>query len=440
MRRLLLAVTLALGVLGAARAQLRLPSVRLPAGLPATPLAGPLGETQSAVNNDLNPAQLRDARRALIRDLERRYPRLIDRDGNGEPIVRGELLALTPSDTALAAARAAGFSVLRAQALGGLGIRLVVLGVPGGIRTAQGLVRLRTLDRTGAYDFNHIYTQSGVAADQASRARFDGNRATAADAARSRVRVGLIDDGVDAQHPVFRDAVIHSHGCSDKQLPGVHGTAVASLMVGESARFRGAAPGAELYAANVYCGLPTGGAVDAIAAALDWLVEERVPVINVSLVGPANTMLESVVRSTIAHGYLIVAAVGNDGPSAPPLYPAAYPGVVGVTAVDARRRVLIEAERGPQVKFAAPGADMAAAQPPQAYTLVRGTSFAAPIVAGLLAARLTAPDKAAADSAFMDLARQAVDLGAPGLDPVYGYGFVGGEVRPAPALARAGAP
>jgi subtilisin family serine protease len=184
----------------------------------------------------------------------------------------------------------------------------------------------------------------------------------------------------------------------------------------------------------------TGGAVDAIAAALDWLVEERVPVINVSLVGPANTMLESVVRSTIAHGYLIVAAVGNDGPSAPPLYPAAYPGVVGVTAVDARRRVLIEAERGPQVKFAAPGADMAAAQPPQAYTLVRGTSFAAPIVAGLLAARLTAPDKAAADSAFMDLARQAVDLGAPGLDPVYGYGFVGGEVRPAPALARAGAP
>jgi subtilisin family serine protease len=209
---------------------------------------------------------------------------------------------------------------------------------------------------------------------------------------------------------------------------------VASLMIGRSSRFHGAAPGSELYAADVYCGLPTGGAVDAVAEALSWLVREHVPVINVSLVGPPNVMLENVVRLVIARGYLIVAAVGNDGPAAPPLYPASYPDVVGVTAVDARERALLEACRGRQVKFAAPGADMSAANPAQSFAAVRGTSFASPIVAGLLAEAVREPDKAAAQRAVADLAARAVDLGAPGLDPVYGFGLVGGDLHPEIAL------
>ena len=92
---------------------------------------------------------------------------------------------------------------------------------------------------------------------------------------------------------------------------------------------------------------------------------------------------------------------------------------------------------GPQVKFAAPGADLAAAALPHGYALVRGTSFAAPIVAGLLARELPAPDIAAAQAAVATLAQRALDLGSPGLDPVYGYGLVGAELRNQPALAAA---
>jgi len=157
-------------------------------------------------------------------------------------------------------------------------------------------------------------------------------------------------------------------------------------------------------------------------------------VINVSLVGPPNVLLEAVVLRVIARGSVIVAAVGNDGPAAPPLYPAAYRDVIGVTAVDAHRHVLVEAERGPQVKFAAPGADMAAACLAGKFSAVRGTSFAAPIVAGLLSLQMSTPDTAAAQRAVQALIHAAIDLGARGPDKVYGNGLVGDDVRPDLAL------
>jgi subtilisin family serine protease len=306
--------------------------------------------------------------------------------------------------------------------------------------TRRALERLRGLDPDGAYDFNHLYMDSGAVGKAAGEPPtkdapgIAGDRAEAATHSGAAVRVGLVDGGVDTAHAVFRDIVIHQHGCSGTPVPAAHGTAVASLMIGRSPQFHGAAPGSELYSADVYCGLATGGAVDAVADALAWLAHERVPVINVSLVGPPNVMLENVVRMVIARGHVIVAAVGNDGPAAPPLYPASYPDVVGVTAVDAHQRALLEACRGKQVKFSAPGADMSAANPAQSYAVVRGTSFASPIVAGLLAEALSQPDRVAAQRVVSELAAHAIDLGAPGPDPIYGFGLVGGDLRPELAL------
>jgi subtilisin family serine protease len=167
--------------------------------------------------------------------------------------------------------------------------------------------------------------------------------------------------------------------------------------------------------------------VDALAAALAWLARQRVTVINVSLVGPDNAALALIVRSMTSRGYLLVAAVGNDGPAAPALYPASYPQVVGVTAVDGRRRVLIEAARGKQVMFAARGADMSAADIGGKYSAIRGTSFAAPIVAALLAQSVTAPELNSSNAAIESLAKGAIDLGPPGRDLTYGYGLVGAD-------------
>jgi subtilisin family serine protease len=165
------------------------------------------------------------------------------------------------------------------------------------------------------------------------------------------------------------------------------------------------------------------------------MAQSKVPVINLSLVGPSNATLAAIVRVLVARGFLLVAAVGNDGPSAPALYPASYAGVVGVTAVDARRKVLLEAGRGPQVHFAAPGADMLAAAPGGTFAEVRGTSFAAPIVAGLLARDVRTPDPLAAASALDALNAEAVRLGSPQPNPIYGYGLVGESLRTPVAAA-----
>jgi subtilisin family serine protease len=128
--------------------------------------------------------------------------------------------------------------------------------------------------------------------------------------------------------------------------------------------------------------------------------------------------------------------VGNDGPSAPPLYPAAYAGVIGVTGVDARDRALPEAGRGAHVDFAAPGSDFSAASSSGGYARVRGTSYAAPIVAGLLAQRMQRADAGAAERARSELSRTAIDLGDRGVDRTYGAGLVGRELRAPDRLAR----
>lgn len=425
----------------------------LPGGLPGMPgdagLPGLPGLAQQTAGALTDPVRrLEDARKLQIRLLLRRHADVVEADPNGDPIVRGEVLAFSPTDAALTRARAAGFSILRDTALATLGMHIVTLGVPHGTSTSRALRRLRQLDPQGSYDFNNIYMQSGASAGASSRGPRAAPPGTPAGAAPmsalhartagadGAIALGLIDGGVASAQPIFRDAVVHQHGCGGNVVPSVHGTEVASLMVGRSARFGGAAPGATLYAADVYCGKPTGGAVAAIAEALAWLVGQRVPVINVSLVGPPNALLQQVVARVVARGCLIVAAVGNDGPAAPPLYPAAYPGVVGVTAVDSRQHVIFEAERGPQVMFAAPGADIAAATLPDGLTQVRGTSFAAPLVAGLLAARLREPGSAAAHDALDALIHAAIHLGAPGRNPVFGYGLVGADL-PSPGTSPA---
>jgi subtilisin family serine protease len=399
-----------------------LPATAQLGGLPRLPaLPGPfdLNRPLRQASRELAPPDLREQRRQAVDELLRRDRARYERDPAGEPVLRGELTWFAPQPAQLDAAQSAGFVLLRDRVLEGLETRVVVLRAPPGLSTAEAVQRLRAIAPDAPVDFNHVYTGSGVVGAGAA-----GGPQAAAPGARGGVRIGLIDSAPDLRHPALRDAHVRLRGCD--QPPGAHGTAVASLLVGRDGRFRGGVPDATLYAADVQCG---GGAVDALADALAWMAKERVPVVNISLVGPANRTLELVVRAMAARGHVIVAAVGNDGPAAPPLYPAAYPQVIGVTGVDPRRRVLPEALQGPQVSFAAPGEAVVASAGGTGYGAARGTSFAAPVVAALIAAMLQEPDAAQAARGIEQLVSQAIDLGAPGRDTVFGHGLVGVDPR-----------
>jgi subtilisin family serine protease len=421
--RVIICMALATALAPSAQAQLRLPVAPLPV-LPVQKLTQTIGQAGAGTLE-----QLSGVRQLLIASLIRANPRTIAADPHGNPIVRGEILASSPSPQAIEAARANGFTIARELSNADLDIHLVVLQTALSGNIVKALRALRAADPTGTYDFNHIYTSVGVVSAAGGS---DAPAPHLADPDRSDQplpRVGLIDSGVDGSHPVFHGALIHPWGCAGRELPSAHGTAVASLLVGQSTRFHGVLDKAELYAADVYCNAPTGGAVDALAAAFAWLAEQRVAVINVSLVGPDNAALAQIVRALTSRGYVLVAAVGNDGPAAAPLYPASYPHVVGVTAVDAHRRVLVEAARGNQVMFAARGADLSAADIGGKYSAIRGTSFAAPIVAALLAQSVSTPELSGSNAAIEALAQSAIDLGPKGRDLTYGFGLVGADYR-----------
>lgn len=424
-RRTLTGLTLLAAALAAAPAAAQL-LPRLPA--PSLPGVGPLlRDVDEALPVDA--PSLGDLTRLRVNRLQRlvrQHPRELELDDRGQAAVRGEVLAVTPNERSLEIARGAGFTVVRSETLENLSLTLVTLSTPPGVSARQGVRRLRKADPDGQYDYNHIYSDAGpVGANLAPTA--------GGSAASSTARIGLIDTGVDATHPALKGLSIQQRGFGPGGVkPAAHGTATASLLAGRSGSFRGAAPGASLLVADVYGEGPTGGSAAAVIKALAWMAREKTPVVNVSLVGPNNTSLQAVVKALASKGTLIVAAVGNDGPAAPPLYPASYSEVIAVTGVDSKGRVLMEASRAKHLDFAAPGSDMAAART-GGYAAVRGTSYAAPIVAGKLAVLVNGRSPAAAVGA---LRKQARDLGPKGVDKTYGYGLVGEDVRISPKTVR----
>ncbi|MDQ0463143.1 subtilisin family serine protease [Caulobacter ginsengisoli] len=422
-----------LGLLLNAPAWAQLPSLPsvpggLPSGLPGG-LPSDLDRPVSGVQQQLNPNRLTDLRRWREQELIRRNPREIDVDDFGRAVVRGELVAISPSPGSLQAAQAAGFMITRREAVAGTEVDIVTLAIPPGTNARQALRRLRRADPGGTYDYDHIYGEATSprppSVGPPPPATMPGRPPPPGPSAAG-VRIGLIDTGVDAGHPCLAGLSIVQRGFAPGGVrPAAHGTATASLLAGRGGGVRSAAPGAALLVADVYGAGPTGGSAVAVAQGLGWLSQSGAQVINVSLVGPPNAAVAAVIQSLAARGVLIVAAVGNDGPAAPPLYPASYPQVIAVTGVDRRDRVLPEASRALHVDFAAPGDALTAARPGGGLSPVRGTSYAAPIVAGRLAVLSRGGGRAAVDA----LARQARDLGQRGRDSLYGYGVIGEDLR-----------
>ena len=330
----------------------------------------------------LAPPSLLDLRRERLRAIIQANRSQLEADRSGNPVRRGEVIAIDPSPGDLTRAEAAGFRRLREETQPDLNLAMTVLAPPKGKSAADGLQVIHDLDPTGAFELNHVFEPAGGGLNPLHEPNTHG---AGLGSVGNGEAIGMIDGGVGA-HPCLASAMIEQRGFAPGgPKPTGHGTAIASLLIGSDIVFAGAARGRALLVADVYGGQAAAGSAEAIVDGLAWLASRKVEVVTISLVGPPNLLLQRGVDALRARGILVVAAVGNDGPAAPPLYPASYPGVVAVTGVDARDHALLEAGRAAHLDFAAPGADMAAAVPGRGYSVVRGTSVAAPLVAARLA-------------------------------------------------------
>lgn len=406
MKRLALSALLLCTVASPLAAQLALPPVREGIGRTLEGVAATLplpGKTLDGLSATVRT--LAQARLERIERLARANRTTIDRDASGDLARRGELLMLDPSAAAIATATQAGFEFLSNERLDGFDMTVVRLGVPGGmsLAKAQVLLQAQLPDVTISADTLNFASGQAAAAENI-KARTGGGMPPI------DMAVGVIDGGAAEAD--------ESRGFA-KGAPraGDHGTAVASLL-----RYAGVR---RVLVADVFGSDPAGGNALAVARALDWLLARDVRVASISLVGPANPVLAKAITAAQRKGMVIVAAVGNDGPAAPPAYPASYPGVIAVTAVDGRNRPLIEAGRALHLDYAAPGADLFAGNAAGRRVKVRGTSFATPLVASRAALALVR-----GGDIKVRLDAEAIDLGSRGPDRAFGRGLLCTLCRP----------
>jgi Subtilase family/CARDB len=338
----------------------------------------------------------------------------------GELVVASANLA--EAQQLAASAQALGLSVKRRSNVAGLGLVITVLRVPKGMGVGDALLNLRQAVPNVWADANHRFELMGA------DAKTYGERVIgwhASPACGIGLRLGLVDTAIEKTHPQFRGRKIHSRAFLPAGIPAAapdHGTAVAALLVGEHI---GLVPAAQLYVASIFRtrGKQLDTTAEWLVRALGWLAENHVSVINLSLGGPRNLLVEAAVQRLQERGIAVVAAAGNGGSDSPPVYPAAQPGVVAVTAVDADLKPYRHANHGDYISFAAPGVDVWTATPGTGGAYVSGTSYAVPFVTASLATAHTSPRTSWA-TVIARLESKARDLGRAGKDPVFGWGLI----------------
>jgi minor extracellular protease Epr len=351
---------------------------------------------------------------------------------------RNEIVVLDLEDAGLARLFAQGFRLIEERPVPSIGQTARRLAVPPDVTLEAARETVRGLAPGGEADFNHFYRSE---ADET--ATCDGPHCAARSligwpegvlaplSCGASVPIGVIDTGINASHEALVSGRIEVHRLvEDDSLDpsrAIHGTAVAALLVGAAdSRTPGLLPEAQLIAVDAFHTSAGDERADvfALVEAMDFLAGRGTRVLNLSLAGPPNAVLEEAIARLAAAGVVVVAAAGNGGPRAEPAYPAAYPTVIAVTAVDRSGAIYRRAGRGDHIDIAAPGVEVWTAASVRGARPKTGTSFAAPFVSAAAALLLGAEPNLAPADVRLRLKAAAQDLGETGEDPVFGAGLV----------------
>jgi subtilisin family serine protease len=253
----------------------------------------------------------------------------------------------------------------------------------------------------------------------------------------SDVLVAVIDSEIDGKHPELAGAVVDEFDAiGNHDRPHAHGTGVAGAIAAHR-RLVGIAPGVRLLAIHAFSSGGTDSAQatsEHILMGIDWAIRKGAKIINMSFAGPDDPMLQLALQKAHDQGVVLIAAAGNQGPKSEPLYPAADPNVIAVTATDAKDQLLAQANQGSYVAVAAPGVDILEPAPNGGYQMTTGTSVAAAHVSGI-AALLLDRDPTLSAAAIRDILTSSAKHPGPG-----GLGPAGlGPTASGPTLAASSA-
>ena len=243
----------------------------------------------------------------------------------------------------------------------------------------------------------------------------------------SNVLVAVIDSEIDLSHPDLAGAFVERFdavGRPDK--PHSHGTGMTGAIVAHR-QLRGIAPAAKILAVHAFspeAAESPQATTQHILAGLEWAISKGARVINMSFAGPYDPMLQLAMKNAHDKGVVLIAAAGNLGPKSPPLYPAADPNVIAVTAVNQGDHLFASANQGPHIAIAAPGVDILEPAPNAGYQVTTGTSVAAAHVSGIAALMIERNPALDPDAVHEILTSSAKPLAPGGRDDRFGWGLV----------------
>ncbi|MBY0613014.1 MAG: S8 family serine peptidase, partial [Beijerinckiaceae bacterium] len=209
----------------------------------------------------------------------------------------------------------------------------------------------------------------------------------------TNIIVSVIDSGVDTSHVEMKGVVTDTFDAiGGEARPDTHGTAMTGAIAAHG-QLTGLAPDAHVVAVRAFAGAGQQAPAKAgaegttfhILRGLDWSYERQARIVNMSFAGPKDPALTRMMAAARAKKMILIAAAGNAGPKSAPLYPAADPNVIAVTATDGQNQPYANANRGTYISVASPGVDVLVAAPNGAYDFTTGTSVATAHVSGLAA-------------------------------------------------------
>ena len=318
-----------------------------------------------------------------------------------------------------------GYKVITHDHLEGLKLHLIVFQVPPRMDPVKAIGELESLEAGTIAGVNHAYELQQTGDRRSSTPDSYANTTVnwPLHGCQSQEPIGVIDARMDERLALSYGVQLvqesFATGGSNRIGETEHGDQVLAVLAGD-----GRLHGPVIYSASVISESDTTktGVVNIIQA-LDWLAKNDVKIVNVSLAGPYNKILDKGIRSADRTGMKIIAAAGNNGPSSPPRYPAAFPEVLAVTAVDANKKVFKRAVRGEHIDFAAPGVDVMI-KVGDKLEFVTGTSFASPFLSSMLATNPTLLEHLDSPDELAQLGVVFEDLGDAGFDEVYGHGLL----------------